>query len=103
MPYVSDPDSSKSKPLANRQSRLELVVLCLCGILPLLAFTGVVWLWAVLICLGLRYAMKHWLIKRLGGFTGDCLGGVQQITELALYILVIALQHNGMTILGGVL
>lgn len=103
MPYVSDPDSSKSKPLANRQSRLELVVLCLCGLLPLLAFTAVVWLWAVLICLGLRYAMKHWLMKRLGGFTGDCLGGVQQITELALYILLIGLGHNGMTILGGVL
>lgn len=103
MPYVSDPDSSKSKPLANRQSRCELVILCVSGVLPLLAFSVWFWLVTVLFCVVLRYGLKRWLMTRLGGFTGDCLGGVQQITELGLYLLIIAGLHIGMTVSGGVL
>ena len=33
------------------------------------------WLW-----------MTRWLARRLGGFTGDCLGAIQQVCELAFYL-----------------
>ena len=28
--------------------------------------------------------------RKLGGYTGDCLGGVQQMSELGMYLGVIA-------------
>jgi adenosylcobinamide-GDP ribazoletransferase len=30
--------------------------------------------------------MWRWFWKRLGGFTGDCLGATQQMCELAFYL-----------------
>ena len=30
--------------------------------------------------------MLRWIWRRLGGFTGDCLGATQQVCELAFYL-----------------
>lgn len=90
MPYVSDIDTSKSKPLANKQSQLELTILIVTSLLPLIFFdTG---LMVALVAAGLifRFALKSWLLKRLGGFTGDCLGAAQQLTELLSYLVILA-------------
>ena len=43
-------------------------------------------------------ALGHLLMRRayerkLGGYTGDCLGGVQQTSELGLYLGVVAVMH----------
>ena len=40
---------------------------------------ALVWLW---------FSRK--LKKRLGGYTGDCLGAMQQLTELAFYLGILA-------------
>lgn len=90
MPYVSDPDSSKSKPLANRQSKVDLTVLiatavCVSLVLPsglAAILLGSAWLF--------RTLFKAWLIKRIGGFTGDCLGAAQQLFELSSYLIILA-------------
>ncbi|EKO3915639.1 adenosylcobinamide-GDP ribazoletransferase [Vibrio fluvialis] len=103
MPYVSDPDSSKSKPLANRQSRKELALLLVSGLIPCLWFSPQVFGGAVVVSVAIRCALKHWLMKRLGGFTGDCLGGTQQIVELSLYLLLLAYLHVGIAVRGGLL
>jgi adenosylcobinamide-GDP ribazoletransferase len=34
------------------------------------------------------------LKKRLGGYTGDCLGAMQQLTELAFYLGLLALNFK---------
>ena len=89
MPYVSDIDTSKSKPLAQQQSLLELIILIVSGVLPTLMLGLPV---AVALCLGMlvfRIAFKRWLIARIGGFTGDCLGAAQQLSELLIYIILI--------------
>lgn len=101
MPYVSDPDSSKSKPLASRQSRRELLILLVTGLIPCLWFSAYVWVGAIALCVVIRVALKQWLMKRLGGFTGDCLGGTQQIIELSLYLLLLAYLHTGIAVSGG--
>jgi adenosylcobinamide-GDP ribazoletransferase len=87
MPYVSDIHTSKSKPLANRQTTRELGVLLFFGIIPCIGLD-----FSILLIIGsvsclLRFALKQWLLRRIGGFSGDCLGGVQQITELAIYLI----------------
>ncbi|ERB63913.1 cobalamin synthase [Vibrio coralliilyticus OCN008] len=89
MPYVSDPDASKSKPLANQQSKSELVILAITALVPLLWFDFELVAVIVGITVIFRIMFKHWLMKRIGGFTGDCLGGAQQIMELLIYMIVL--------------
>ncbi|UPQ86863.1 adenosylcobinamide-GDP ribazoletransferase [Vibrio sinaloensis] len=91
MPYVSDSDASKSKPLAERQSTQELAILLLSGLLPCLLLPLSTTLLIVGVLVLFRYGFKHWLLKRIGGFTGDCLGAAQQLAELLIYLLLIAL------------
>lgn len=89
MPYVSDPDASKSKPLANQQSKSELAILAVSALVPLLWFDFELVAVFVGITVIFRIMFKHWLMKRIGGFTGDCLGGAQQIMELLIYMIVL--------------
>ena len=79
--YARADDSAKSASVARRPTAAELGIATLGGILPLLllAFTVVI---AVL-------AMRTFA-RRLGGYTGDCLGATQQVAELAIYFGVLA-------------
>ena len=86
-PYVKP--KGKAKPLATKLSRGELAVTAIFGIGPLLLLApkllitllpvAIVWCW-----------FSYKLRKRLGGYTGDCLGAMQQLCELAFYLGVAA-------------
>ncbi|MGX9418364.1 adenosylcobinamide-GDP ribazoletransferase [Vibrio sp. WJH972] len=89
-PYVSELDLSKSKPLAQSQSLGELIAIVLTGVIPLAFLPFKVMLLIALLLLVSRFLLKRWLILRLGGFTGDCLGAFQQISELLIYTCLIA-------------
>jgi adenosylcobinamide-GDP ribazoletransferase len=93
MPHVGDVVSSKSKPLADQISlaslgtalRWFLLALVLVGYLqwtPYLIAFGVALLLSWLAFL----LMWRWFWRRLQGFTGDCLGATQQVSELAFYL-----------------
>ena len=86
--------SGKAKPLATQLTMLDILLAVIFGLLPLwllnstnygsasyvaLIFVVVVWLW-------FSYVIK----KRIGGYTGDCLGATQQLTEVAFYLGLIA-------------
>ncbi|HFD3588443.1 TPA: adenosylcobinamide-GDP ribazoletransferase [Vibrio parahaemolyticus] len=94
MPYVSDSDTSKSKPLANKQSSSEVAILLFtAGVASL--FLGVMQTsFIVIVLFAFRFAFKRWLTKRIGGFTGDCLGAAQQLSELLVYLTLIAFYQN---------
>jgi adenosylcobinamide-GDP ribazoletransferase len=88
--YAREDASSKAKPLATRLSKGSVVVaagfalagLAVCKIMialpPLAVGVGL----AALATLWLARKMK----RRLGGYTGDLLGAVQQASELAFYV-----------------
>lgn len=95
--------SGKAKPLATKVNATDLTVATLFGLLPIpfiyWNFSPFIlnvndWLWLAVYCLlpvGVvwiwwRNKIKHWL----GGYTGDCLGAMQQITELAFYFGLLA-------------
>lgn len=92
MPYVSDIDTSKSKSLAERQSRSELLLLILTGIAPCLLLGVNETLVLVAVMVLFRALFKRWLTARIGGFTGDCLGAGQQLCELLIYLTLLAVQ-----------
>jgi adenosylcobinamide-GDP ribazoletransferase len=79
-------EEGKAKPLAMRPTPAELAVAGVCGVaaLPLLpaaaALTGVLFAAAATAWLAVKFK------RRLGGYTGDCLGATQQFAEVAFYL-----------------
>jgi len=77
--------SGKSKPLATKLSAGELILASLFGLVPLV-FLSVHLLWALLPVVLVWAWFSHKLKRRIGGYTGDCLGAMQQLTEIAFYL-----------------
>ena len=86
MQYVREDALSKSKPLATKLSRSALLVASVFGILPLLLLPLQASLLGVVAALLATIWLGRKLQKWLGGYTGDCLGAAQQISELAFYL-----------------
>ncbi|MDF2430781.1 MAG: adenosylcobinamide-GDP ribazoletransferase [Mucilaginibacter sp.] len=84
--YAREDESSKSKPLATKMSSGELLFAILIGIAPLaLLLNGYVFL-TLLPLLFVRWYFSRYFKKWIGGYTGDCLGAVQQVAEVVFYI-----------------
>ncbi|MFQ5576001.1 MAG: adenosylcobinamide-GDP ribazoletransferase [Anaerolineae bacterium] len=69
-------EGSKSKPLAHKMSLPELIAAGLFGLLPLLLLPGLMWAAAVPVFL-VRWPVGRYFVRRIGGYTGDCLGAMQ--------------------------
>lgn len=90
MTYARDDDPegvSRAKPLAVKLSGSGMAWATLCGLAPLLALpsptqSASAGALAVLVTV---MAARHFQ-RRIGGYTGDCLGAVQQLSELAVYV-----------------
>ncbi len=85
--YVTDIDVSKSKPLANKPlDKMSLLV----GFVSVLIAFALVQDWHLIFAFALAYAGKMYLgwyfKKHIGGYTGDCLGSVQQVCEVLFYL-----------------
>ena len=87
--YVTADDGSKSKPLAsNKLNATAMLSAILFALLPyiILPFTCLIALPAMVLS---TYLMANYFNKWIGGYTGDCLGAVQQVTEIVFYFTTI--------------
>jgi len=95
--------AGKAKPLASKVQARDLTVATLFGLLPLVPlywnvlansadvrdFVMLTLSWLLSVSFAgywWRHKIRHWL----GGYTGDCLGAMQQLTELAFYLGMLA-------------
>lgn len=91
----------KAKPLAQKMRTIEFAIAALTALLPALVLVYLGWLsWTMLISgFALALVATLWLarkfVRRIGGYTGDCLGAVQQVTEAIFYLCVLAGLHTG--------
>jgi len=81
--------AGKSKPLATKLSVGELVLATGFGLAPLLLLHAQL-LWALLPVVLVWCWFSYTLKRRIGGYTGDCLGAMQQLTEIAFYLGILA-------------
>lgn len=82
----------KAKPLAQHMSNAEFTIACISVLLPIgiLLYCKAFLLMNFMAGLVLLVLAGYWLARlfvlRIAGYTGDCLGAVQQLSELAFYL-----------------
>lgn len=90
MDYVREDAEAKAKPLATRISPLELDIAGGIALLPCLLLPFGPMLVGLLLALGVSFWLARFFKRWIGGYTGDCLGAVQQAAELAFYLGLLA-------------
>ncbi|MBB6463718.1 adenosylcobinamide-GDP ribazoletransferase [Flammeovirga kamogawensis] len=89
LPYVQDIDKSKSKPIAiTKFSSLPILFGGTIAILPFFLYQQIVLVVIIPIVLIFTGYLGHYFKKKIGGYTGDCLGATQQLTEVFIYLLL---------------
>ncbi|HEV7382310.1 MAG TPA: adenosylcobinamide-GDP ribazoletransferase [Dyadobacter sp.] len=91
-PYARDSDDSKAKPVATATKKSTFVV---ASILAMVPFLGLIYflkqpelLLSLLFLYIITVLMSRYFYKWIGGYTGDCLGAVQQVSEVSFYLFV---------------
>jgi adenosylcobinamide-GDP ribazoletransferase len=79
-------EEGKAKPLATRLGKGELAFAALCGLAPCLLLPPAPAAIALALVALVAFAAARHFAKRLGGYTGDCLGATQQLAEIAFYL-----------------
>ena len=90
LPYARPSGEAKSAAVSLGPGIHGLAVALLCGTLPLLAWPPATAIAMLVTTLLLTLAGARYLLRRLGGYTGDCLGAMQQLCELAVYLCALA-------------
>ena len=91
--YVRDDEKSKAKPIAKKQTLTELFWVCIFGLFPFLLICSYscYFLFSLLPILLVLLYFKNFLYKWIGGYTGDCLGAVEQICEAIFLLSLLAI------------
>ncbi len=87
--YVSE--NGKSKPIATKMQKGEFIFLAFFGIFPFVFFKSLFIIIAIIPQIGLVFYFQYFLKKKIGGYTGDCLGALQQISEISIYVSLLGL------------
>ncbi len=91
--YVYREDSTKAKPLAGTITAVNSILSGFFGVVPLALLPNYYFLSLIPLLL-IVVAMNRMFTRRIGGFTGDCLGAVQQVCEIAFYLFGALLLWN---------
>jgi len=85
-PYVALDDTSKSKPVtATRLSLPSLFMAAFFGLLPMVLLPAP-FIFTLIPVVAARFWLAAYFNKWIGGYTGDCLGATQQVTEIVFYL-----------------
>lgn len=89
--YVSAVSTSKSQSVTSMKlSRSEILL----SAIPAIIFLVIVWRFsfflAVVVMSIVTLLLGQYFKQRIGGYTGDCLGAVQQTSEVVFYLVVLA-------------
>lgn len=88
--YVRDINSSKIKPIATQMEPRSFVIATV-SVAPLLFLISPLQLIEIALVLSIwRWWFGRYIVRRIGGYTGDCLGAAQQVAEVLIYLVLAA-------------
>jgi adenosylcobinamide-GDP ribazoletransferase len=83
---VTDAEHSKSRPVTGGALvAAEIIPATIFALAPFVFFPWYC-LFVVLPVLAITWGMARWFKKWIGGYTGDCLGAIQQVAEIVVYL-----------------
>jgi adenosylcobinamide-GDP ribazoletransferase len=88
--YVRDDATTRAKPLATSLSVAEFVFSAICGLLPLLLLPTAVFAPLAAGVIVTRAYLGNLFNRKIGGYTGDCLGAAQQISEVVMLLAILS-------------
>ncbi|MBU1371672.1 MAG: adenosylcobinamide-GDP ribazoletransferase [Bacteroidetes bacterium] len=89
--YAREDLLSKAKPLATKMQHSDYLVACIFGLAPVLLMRNY-WVFLAIIPLILtKLYFSRYFNKWIGGYTGDCLGTVQQVAEVIYYLSLLVI------------
>ncbi|MCF2501896.1 adenosylcobinamide-GDP ribazoletransferase [Dyadobacter sp. CY107] len=94
-PYARPDQDSKAKPVAYSVSWSSMATSFVFALIPLVTLAWICQTPFILICCilpaMLSILMARYFKRWIGGYTGDCLGAIQQVGEVAFYFSLTAL------------
>ncbi len=91
--YSRDDASSKSKPIGKKGKGIDFMLALFFG-LAFLVFLPLTYSLAILpVLLITTFVFKSYITRKISGYTGDCLGALQQISEVIFYLGWVAFQN----------
>ncbi|MEM7109473.1 MAG: adenosylcobinamide-GDP ribazoletransferase, partial [Bacteroidota bacterium] len=89
--YARDREDAKAKPVANKMPFISFFTTTVFGLAPLIYFQSFYVFIVLLPLLSITFYLKSYFTKWINGYTGDCLGAVQQVTEVVFYLTFLVL------------
>lgn len=89
--YAREDELSKTKPIGKRGKNSDLVLAVLFALLPMALLPWQLMAVALPLSLVITFLFKKYIERKLGGYTGDCLGALQQIIEVVFYLSLLAI------------
>lgn len=97
--YVREDDSSKSKPVGNA-IKFGPLLLAVAFAVPFVLFMNLKTVLVAILALAIVFILfRSYVIKKTGGYTGDVLGALQQLSEITFYIVIVSMAYEGSSIL----
>ncbi len=92
--YVREDESSKSKPITKALNTKDLIIALIVSLPSFFILSNIKILWIIVPLLASKFLLERYFKKWIGGYTGDCLGTIQQTTELIIYISLVAIYYS---------
>ncbi|MEA1875958.1 MAG: adenosylcobinamide-GDP ribazoletransferase [Bacteroidota bacterium] len=89
--YVRQDETSKSKPVGKKISFTSLFIALIFGLAPLFLLPIIFIPFFILTQILILLVFRRYVHKKIGGYTGDVLGALQQLSEIAYYLCFIVL------------
>ncbi|TCO08046.1 adenosylcobinamide-GDP ribazoletransferase [Natronoflexus pectinivorans] len=90
-PYIREDALSKAKPIGNQTSVTSLIIAMLTSAIPLFFLNWIHSVGIIVACAIVIVLFRLYIMKRTGGYSGDVLGALQQLCEVAIYLVVVTL------------
>jgi len=92
--YIREDELSKSKPITKNIQTKDWLIALLTGISSILLLQSTIFFILIPILFMVKMLLDRWFKKWIGGYTGDCLGTVQQVSEIVSLLTILALINS---------
>tara|TARA_X000001036_G_scaffold272820_1_gene253440 strand:- start:1370 stop:2176 length:807 start_codon:yes stop_codon:yes gene_type:complete len=91
--YSRDNEIGKSKPVAKTNTKIEILIAYFWGILPLLGLIYLIpeFILVISLLIFFFFYSSRYFKKHIGGYTGDTLGAVEQLSEIICLLTFLGL------------